>query len=95
MNEPEGLDLEREQAAAYLCISGFKWFSTFFFLFFGVVTSTGSVYQVGVVGGLDNTARAIKKQIGLARVSAWFFIALATAFRAANSSLILAFTTKK
>jgi len=26
MNEPEGLDLEREQAAAYLCISGFKWF---------------------------------------------------------------------
>ena len=56
MNEPEGLGLEREQAAAYLCISGFKWFSTFSFLFFGVV--------VGVVGGLDNTARAIKKQIG-------------------------------
>ena len=60
-----------------------------------MVTSTGSVYQVGVVGGLDNTARAIKKQIGSACVSAWFFIALATAFRAANSSLILAFTTKK
>jgi len=49
---------------------------------------------VGVVGGLDNTASAIKKQIGLARGSAWFFIALATALMAANSFLLLAFTFK-
>jgi len=45
----------------------------------------------GFVGGLDNSASAIKKQIGLIRVSAWFFIALATALMAANSFLIFGF----
>jgi len=52
-------------------------------MFLGVV--------VGVVGGLDKSASAIKKQIGLACGSAWFFIALATALMAANSFLIFGF----